>query len=129
MSTQKKITVLSIDDSRAVHAFLDRCLGEPGGADFSITHAMGVKEGLEKLAQAGGQINVVLLDWEMPEITGFDGLPMILKQAPNLPVIVLTSKNEPADIASMLERGAREYMMKPFTPDILFEKLRSVTSG
>ena len=124
MSVPKKI-VLSIDDSKAVHAFLDRCLNE-GDSEFEFLHALGVGEGLKILTSTPTQVSAILLDWEMPEINGFEGLPMILEKAPQTPVIILTSKNEPSDISMMLERGATEYMMKPFTPDILFEKLKSV---
>lgn len=122
-------TIVSIDDSRAVHAFLDRCLEEESGTDFCFLHAMGVKDGLKIIEENKSKISAVLLDWEMPEITGFDGLPMILNKWPDIKVIVLTSKNDPDDIMKMLERGAKEYMMKPFTPDILFDKLTSVIRG
>jgi len=124
MSSSKRL-ILSIDDSRAVHAFLDQCLRD-GGDGFEFVHAMGVKEGLGILKERGDFISLILLDWEMPEVTGFDGLPMLLSQSPRTPVVVLTSKNNPEDITVMLERGAKEYMMKPFTPDILFEKIKGV---
>lgn len=128
MSAAAKYTILSIDDSRAVHAFLDQCLEEASG-EFAFLHAMGVKEGLEVLADRRREVSLVLLDWEMPNITGYDGLPMILSAFPDLPVVIATTKNNPEDISSMLERGAREYIMKPFTPDILFDKLRGVLLG
>lgn len=124
-----KQTIVSIDDSRAVHAFLDRCLTEAGGQDFCFLHAMGVQEGIKTISENKNQIAAVLLDWEMPEISGYDGLPMILEKWPDLKVIILTSKNNPDDIMMMLERGAKEYMMKPFTPDILFAKLQTVVGG
>jgi two-component system chemotaxis response regulator CheY len=121
-------TVLSIDDSRVIHAFLDRCL-TLGGDEFRFVHAMSVREGLSILEKTSAGIAAVLLDWEMPEISGYDGLPMIQQKAPGVPVMVLSSKNVPEDIEAMLARGATEYMMKPFTPDILFEKLRALVGG
>mgnify|MGYP001580505382 CR=1 FL=1 len=124
-----KYTIVSIDDSKAVHAFLDRCLSEGPGQDFCFLHAMGVQEGLVMIADNKNRVAAVLLDWEMPDITGYDGLPMILNKWPDLKVIILTSKNNPDDIMKMLERGAKEYMMKPFTPDILFDKLNTVIAG
>jgi len=124
---EEKHTILSIDDSKAVHAFLDRCLFE-SGADFTFVHAMGVTEGL-KVLEGTLKISAILLDWEMPEITGYDGIPMIINKAPHIPIIILTSKNDPEDISQMLNRGAKEYMMKPFTPDILIEKLKTVLAG
>lgn len=119
-----KVLVLSIDDSKSVHAFLDRCLRETK-ADIEFIHSLSVKEGLEVLKQ-NKFVRAILLDWEMPEISGYEGLPLLLAVNPEVPVIVATSKNNPSDILSMLDRGAKEYMMKPFTPDILIEKINSV---
>lgn len=129
MSQPIAMTILSIDDSKSVHAFLDRCVRESPDCGFQFVHAMGVKEGLNVLAQGTQRIAAVLLDWEMPEITGIEGLPMIRAAHPAIPVIILTSKNDPDDIGQMLEKGAADYMMKPITPDILFEKLRSITES
>ena len=124
MSAAKK-TILSIDDAKAVHAFLDRSLSECGQG-FEFIHALSVKDGLAVLEKAASTISLVMLDWEMPEISGPEGLPMILKKAPGVPVVMVTTKNKPEEILQMLERGASEYIMKPFTPDILFEKLKTV---
>jgi len=118
-------TILSIDDSKAVHAFLDRCL-VPDANGISFIHAYSVKEGLKALEENSTSVSAILLDWEMPEMTGLEGLPLIVGQFPKIPVIMLTTKNRPEDIMEMLGRGAAEYMMKPFTPDILFEKLKAV---
>lgn len=115
--------LLSIDDSRAVHAFLDRC-NEQEKKNIQFIHAYSVEEGLNVLKKE--DVDLVLLDWEMPGINGADGLPMIRKSSPDVPVVILTTKNDPADIELMLNRGAVEYILKPFTPDILFSKLDSV---
>ncbi len=123
MSSECEYLILSIDDSKAVHAFLDRCLQDPIMKGFQFVHTYGVKEGLLKLQELGSKVSLVLLDWEMPELSGFEGLPLILRQNPGLSVIMLTSKNEPNDILKILELGAKDYMMKPFTTDILKEKL------
>lgn len=122
--SQSKIKILSIDDSKAVHAFLDMCLKQMP-KEFEIQHTYSVKEGLEVLKNSGHSISLVLLDWEMPEITGLEGISMIKGVTPKIPVIMVTTKNNPDDISQMLQRGAAEYIMKPFTPDILLEKLRS----
>ena len=43
------------------------------------------------------------------------------------PTVMMTTKNAPEDIAMMLEMGVAEYLMKPFTIDILFEKIEAVS--
>ena len=115
--------ILSIDDSRAVHAFLDRCVES---TSYKLTHAMGAKEGLEKIKNSSQPFSLILLDWEMPEITGPEALDLFKAEGITTPVIMLTSKNDLTDISAMLEKGAKEYILKPFTPDIILEKIQSV---
>ena len=115
--------ILSIDDSKAVHAFLDRCVE---GTNIKFTHAMGVKEGLEKIKLDPKLFTLILLDWEMPEISGPEALDIFNKEGITIPVIMLTSKSNLTEISAMLEKGAKEYVLKPFTPDIILEKIQSV---
>ena len=118
-----KMFVLSIDDSKAVHAFIDRSLSATA---YKILHALSAKEGLELLHNKKNEIAVILLDWEMPDKNGPELLAEIRKAGIALPVIMLTSKSDTSDIVKMLELGATEYVMKPFTPDILIEKIQNV---
>ena len=62
----------------------------------------------------------------MPNLNGPDALQEIKSLGINTPVLMMTSKNAPEDIARVLELGASEYLMKPFTVDILFEKMSFV---
>jgi DNA-binding response OmpR family regulator len=115
--------ILSIDDSRAVHAFLDRSLGS---LPYKLIHAMDGASGLKLIESEKDQLKLILLDWEMPGQSGPELLPLIKKLAPEIPVVMLTSKNNPDDIQTMILAGAVEYIMKPFTPDILVEKIQMV---
>lgn len=114
--------ILSVDDSRAVHAYLTECLK---ASPVTVTHAYGGSEGLALFS--GQPFDLVLLDWEMPDVTGPEVLKEIRKTNQATPVIMLTSKNAPDDISAMLALGANEYVMKPFTPDILLAKIEEVT--
>lgn len=118
------IRVLSIDDSKAVHAYLKSCFQE---VPHQLHHAYSGKEGLETALKISNQIDLVLLDWEMPEMTGPEVLEALMKSGFKIPVIMLTSKNDADNIMKMLEIGAKEYIMKPFTADIVFEKIEQVT--
>jgi DNA-binding response OmpR family regulator len=120
------LTILSIDDSKAVHAFLDRSLT---GTPHKLIHAMDGIEGLEILKKNGSKISVILLDWEMPGLTGPEVLDKIRSFGSKVPVIMVTTKNDPSEMKKVLEAGAVEYIMKPFTPDILIEKIESVTQS
>ena len=73
-------------------------------------------------------VTLVLADWNMPEVNGLDLLKQ-LRQNPELSrlvVIMVTTETELDQMAAALEAGANEYVMKPFTKEILVEKLQLV---
>ncbi len=115
--------ILSIDDSKAVHAFIEHCLE---GTNYKLTHAYNGKDGIDTIKQNPEKFSLVLLDWEMPGMTGPETFDQMIAQKISIPVIMITSKNDLNDISVMLEKGAKEYILKPFTPDIIIEKIQSV---
>lgn len=118
------IQILVVDDSRSVHAYLESI-----SKDHSIkfTHAYNGSEGIEAYQTSpNSPFDLVLLDWEMPVVSGPEVLAEAKKGGWSVPIMMLTSKNKPEEIAEMLELGAQEYIMKPFTPDILFSKIEMV---
>lgn len=116
--------ILTIDDSKVIHAVLTGIL-EPTYA--VLTHAYDGLEGVEVLQKKGeGEFDLVLLDWEMPKLTGIETLERIRKSGMKIPVVMLTTKNAPEDIARALGAGANEYIMKPFVSEILLAKLNDV---
>lgn len=115
--------ILSIDDSKAVHAFLKECLKDTG---HQLTTASNGEDGLKVLSENVTQFDLIFLDWEMPGMNGPEVLEKIKSMGVKSPVIMLTSKNDMTDIASMLDKGAAEYVLKPFTRDIIIEKIALV---
>lgn len=114
--------VLIIDDSKAVHAFLDRCLEAKG---VERHHVYNGQEALDHLATATGY-DLILLDWEMPVLDGPTTFDRLAAAGNMIPVMMMTTKNAPAEITLMLGKGVSEYMLKPFTADVLFQKLEMV---
>lgn len=114
--------ILSIDDSKAVHAYLTECLK---GTNVTLRHAFGGNEGVKE-ATSGKEADLILLDWEMPDKNGPEVYDQIRAAGRDIPTIMLTSKNSVEDITRMLEKGVKEYVMKPFTAEILIEKIESV---
>lgn len=112
---------LVVDDSRAVRMILANTLKELG---FEVCEAANGREAL-RLIEAGGNITLALVDWNMPEMNGFELLKR-LRQTPELSslvIVMVTTETEIDQMAAALEAGANEYVMKPFTKDILVEKL------
>ena len=113
---------LVVDDSRAVRMILARTLRDLG---YEVREAANGREALEVL-EAEKPVRLMLVDWNMPEVNGLEVLKR-LRQNPefsSLVVVMVTTETELDQMAAALEAGANEYVMKPFTKDILIEKLQ-----
>ena len=116
---------LVVDDSRAIRMILGRTLKELG---FEVREAANGREALEVIEAEKSAVTLVLADWNMPEINGLDLLKR-LRQNPELSslvVVMVTTETELDQMVAALEAGANEYVMKPFTREILVEKLEMV---
>jgi two-component system alkaline phosphatase synthesis response regulator PhoP len=72
--------------------------------------------------------DLILMDVRMPRMTGYDAC-RILKANPetkDIPVVFLSAKGQESEIQTGLEVGAEEYMLKPFAPDQLTERVRAI---
>jgi two-component system chemotaxis response regulator CheY len=114
------VRILAIDDSKAVHAYLDVCLK---GTDALIKHCFNGKEGFETLKANPENFDIVFLDWEMPIMDGPTTVTQIKEHGLQTPIVMMTTKNAPEDIMRMLEKGVSDYMLKPFTGDIILGKI------
>lgn len=112
---------LVIDDSRAMLGILEKMLTEVG---FEVTLAGDGREALAEL-QAGGPFDVALVDWNMPELDGYEFIEAVRADHAydGLLLMMVTSETEISRVAKALEAGANEYVMKPFTKEVLIEKL------
>ena len=113
---------LVVDDSKAVRMILARTLKELG---FEVCEAANGREALEVMEAEKAAVSLVLADWNMPEVNGFE-LLTLLRQNPefsSVVVVMVTTETELDRMTAALEAGANEYVMKPFTKEILKEKL------
>lgn len=116
-------TCLIVDDSRVIRKVSRHILETLG---FSVEEAENGKEGLD---HCDGQMpDVILLDWNMPVMTGIEFITQ-LRQRPegNKPKVVFcTTENDVAHIREAISAGADEYVMKPFDHETLQIKLQLV---
>ena len=112
---------LVVDDSRSMRAIISKQLRELG---FSVEEAANGQEALAKL-HANGATDLMLLDWNMPEMDGCDVLQLIRSEPKYaaMRVMMVTTESEMSQVAVALEAGANEYLMKPFDREALVEKL------
>jgi two-component system chemotaxis response regulator CheY len=112
---------LVVDDSNTIRIILTAYLKKLG---FDVTVAINGREALDRL-RGMAKADVVLVDWNMPEMDGLSFVRAV--RADNeyaaLPLMMVTTNVELCNVAEALDAGANEYMMKPFTMDILRAKL------
>jgi two-component system chemotaxis response regulator CheY len=116
---------LVVDDSKTIRIIIKRILTELG---YEACEAGNGLEALKVLEAEGAAIQFVLADWNMPEMNGLE-LVKAIRSSPtrsSLKVIMVTTETEMDQMTAALEAGANEYVMKPFTKDILMEKLELV---
>ncbi len=109
-----------VDDSRAVRMVISRDLAELG---YEVCAAA---DGAEALALLRDGISLVLVDWNMPRMNGLEFVER-LRADPryaSVKVMMVTTETEVEQMLKALAAGADEYVMKPFTKEILVDKLR-----
>ena len=100
-----------------------------GGLGAEVTQAVDGRDGLVKLAevQEAGQapFDLILVDWHMPELEGIDFVAAARATPYSFAGLIgmVTTETEAAQVSRALELGADEYVMKPFTQDMIAEKL------
>jgi len=116
--------VLTVDDSRAMRSIIRRILEERG---FEVAEAADGVEALEALGRLGA-VDAVLLDWNMPNMDGFECLRHIRGDAAydSTRVVMVTTEAEVDRMVAALDEGADEYLMKPFEHEALVERLEQV---
>jgi two-component system chemotaxis response regulator CheY len=110
-----------IDDSRAMRSILRRIVG---GLDFETAEAGHGQEALDQM-ESGFVPDLCLIDWNMPVMDGYTFITEVRKRREwrNVTLMMVTTESEQGQIVKALAAGAHEYVIKPFTPDAIVEKL------
>ena len=113
---------LVIDDSRAMRAILRRIMQRLG---FTVTEAVDGCEALDRIADSE-PFDIALVDWNMPNMNGYEFVKEV-RSSPELRdlwLMMVTTESEQARVVKAMAAGANEYIMKPFTDDVIEDKLR-----
>ena len=115
---------LVVDDSRAMRAILKQMLEASG---FVVAQAQHGKEALTHL-EAHPDTDVALVDWNMPEMNGLELVTAVRanKAFDAMRLMMVTTETETANVQQAITAGANEYVMKPFTRDVIDEKLKII---
>lgn len=116
---------LVVDDSRAMRMILRRIMSEQG---YEVVDAADGQEALDILEGLADDArpDVALIDWNMPNVDGLELVTRIRKKPEwrSITLMMVTTESEYDQIVRALAAGAHEYVIKPFTPDAIVEKLQ-----
>jgi two-component system chemotaxis response regulator CheY len=112
---------LVVDDSRAMRAILTRLLTQLG---FDVAQAGDGLQALQVLDE-GLRPDVALVDWNMPVMDGLSFIKACREREDlrDITLMMVTTESEQAQIVRALAAGAHEYIIKPFTEEVIAEKL------
>jgi two-component system chemotaxis response regulator CheY len=117
---------LVVDDAPTMRRIVINSLASLG-FDAVFEAADGI-EALAKLRSSSNKIDFVITDWNMPNMTGLELIQEIRKDPAikHLPIVLVTTRGEKKDIIEALKSGVDNYIVKPFSPSVLKEKLDAV---
>lgn len=91
---------------------------------YRVTECASAEEALNSLNK--GPFHLIILDWMLPGISGADFLETLRKGRNGTNVLMVTAKTEPQDIVMGLEKGADDYMTKPFNPSVFIARVKAL---
>lgn len=111
--------VLIVDDSKVIRAVIKKTLGLAGVEINKLHEAQNGKEALAILKQQ--KVDLVFSDIHMPEMNGMEMIEQMAADGAlrEIPVIVVSSEGSKERVDELLEKGARAYIRKPFTPELV----------
>lgn len=120
------LRILIVDDMSSMRFFVKKSLQKLGFNN--VIEAQDGEEGYNQLKAAfteGKPVGLVLCDWNMPKVTGLEMLAKVRadKDVSTVPYIMITAENEVKNVTAAIKAGVNNYLVKPFTPDSLKEKL------
>ena len=116
--------VLLVDDSSTMRKIILRSLNAVG-----ITDVAEAGDGEEAFTMFGpGGFNLVLTDWNMPKKNGLELVKSIRESGSKVPIVMITTEAEKQQVLTAVQAGVNDYLLKPFTAEVLREKLERFAS-
>ncbi len=121
------IRILVVDDMSTMRRIVKSILNQLGYNN--IDEAENGKQALAKLKAE--KYDFVVTDWNMPEMDGLSLVKAIRSDAElkNIPVLMVTAEGKKENVIEALKAGVNNYIVKPFTPEVLKEKIEKIFGG
>ncbi|MBL0686842.1 MAG: response regulator [Sulfurospirillum sp.] len=117
--------LLVVDDRSIIRSIIKKTLAM---SDYqNVLEAKNGAVALQIMSE-NDDIDVLLTDWNMPEVNGLELVKKIRAESKykNIPIIMITGEGGKAEVIEALKAGVNNYILKPFTPAVLKEKLDNV---
>ncbi len=118
------LKILLVDDSPTMRRILVNTLKHLGYED--VGQAENGREALSKLHM--DRYGFVITDWNMPEMDGLTLVKLMKDEAEfaNIPILMVTTRSQQEDVLEAMRVGVNNYVVKPFTPQILKQKMEAI---
>ena len=117
---------LVVDDSATMRRILVNSLQRIG-----YGNCVEAEDGQQALEKFDPSVGFVITDWNMPKLSGIDFAKALRKHGngKTVPILMVTTRSLREDIVAAVEAGVNSYIVKPFTPQVLKEKIDQILSG
>lgn len=118
------MNILVVDDSVTMRRIVINSLGKLGYSKF--IEAVDGKDALGKMYSE--KIDFIITDWNMPEMSGLKFVTAVKKDASfkDIPILMVTTRSLKEDVMEALMIGVDNYVAKPFTPEVLGDKIQAI---
>lgn len=118
------IRILVVDDMSTMRRIIKTILGQLGYTN--VDEAENGKQALAKLKKE--KFDFLITDWNMPEMDGLSLVKAIREdeELKNLPILMVTAEAKKENVMEALKSGVNNYIVKPFTPEVLKEKMEKI---
>ena len=120
--------ILIVDDSSTMRRIIGNVVQQLGVAKDDFDEA---EDGVVawKLFQENDNYDVVLTDWNMPNMNGLELVKTIRTVDKKIPIVMITTEGGKGEVITALKAGVNNYIVKPFSAEILKEKLDGLVKG
>ena len=119
-----ELKILAVDDSPTMRRIIINTLKRAGYSN--VVEAEDGKDALAKMRVEN--VNLVITDWNMPEMDGLTFVTAVRSMAEfkEMPILMVTTRSVKDDIIEAMKAGVTNYIVKPFTPETLKEKIEAI---